>query len=357
MQKRNHHSRSAPPDGKTMKEKLTELTEKLEQGVSEIFTSENYTNWLRTMSRFHHYSIGNTILIALQAPYASQVASYSTWKKLHRHVRKGEKGIKILVPAPVKVKEEKQKFDPDTAQPLFDTNGNPLTETEEHLIQHYKIGHVFAYEQTEGEPLPQLGPDELTGDAKNFDVMKQAVISIAPVPVRFDEIDGGAKGYFSSTDKEIVVKKGMSEIQTLKTLFHELAHSLCHDQDTMHAQGIVKDRQTKEVEAESCAWICLNFFKIDTSDYSFPYISGWSSGRDMKELRSSMEFIRETSGMIIDSVTEKMQELGMDVQPFSVLEALEKNRELAAMTLLEENPEKYLAAEELRVSDKAGIAL
>ena len=207
MQKRNHHSRSAPPDGKTMKEKLTELTEKLEQGVSEIFTSENYTNWLRSMSRFHHYSIGNTILIALQAPYASQVASYSTWKKLHRHVRKGEKGIKILVPAPVKVKEEKQKFDPDTAQPLFDTNGNPLTETEEHLIQHYKIGHVFAYEQTEGEPLPQLGPDELTGDAKNFDVMKQAVISIAPVTVRFDDIDGGAKGYFSSIDKEIVVKK------------------------------------------------------------------------------------------------------------------------------------------------------
>ena len=357
-----------------MKEKLTELTEKLEQGVSEIFTSENYTNWLRSMSRFHHYSIGNTILIALQAPYASQVASYSTWKKLHRHVRKGEKGIKILVPAPVKVKEEKQKFDPDTAQPLFDTNGNPLTETEEHLIQHYKIGHVFAYEQTEGEPLPQLGPDELTGDAKNFDVMKQAVISIAPVTVRFDDIDGGAKGYFSSTDKEIVVKKGMSEIQTLKTLFHELAqgmseiqtlktlfhelaHSLCHDLDTMHAQGVVKDRQTKEVEAESCAWICLNFFKIDTSDYSFPYISGWSSGRDMKELRSSMEFIRETSGMIIDSVTEKMQELGMDVQPFSVLEALEKNRELAAKTLLEENPEKSLAAEELRVSDKAGLAL
>ena len=357
MQKRNHHSRSAPPDGKTMKEKLTELTEKLEQGVSEIFTSENYTNWLRSMSRFHHYSIGNTILIALQAPYASQVASYSTWKKLHRHVRKGEKGIKILVPAPVKVKEEKQKFDPDTAQPLFDTNGNPLTETEEHLIQHYKIGHVFAYEQTEGEPLPQLGPDELTGDAKNFDVMKQAVISIAPVTVRFDDIDGGAKGYFSSTDKEIVVKKGMSEIQTLKTLFHELAHSLCHDQDTMHAQGVVKDRQTKEVEAESCAWICLNFFKIDTSDYSFPYISGWSSGRDMKELRSSMEFIRETSGMIIDSVTEKMQELGMDVQPFSVLEALEKNRELAAKTLLEENPERSLVAEELRVSDKAGHAL
>ena len=187
--------------------------------------------------------------------------------------------------------------------------------------------------------------------------MKQAVISITPVPVRFDEIDGGAKGYFSSTDKEIVVKKGMSEIQTLKTLFHELAHSLCHDLDTMHAQGVVKDRQTKEVEAESCAWICLNFFKIDTSDYSFPYISGWSSGRDMKELRSSMEFIRETSGMIIDSVTEKMQELGMDVQSFSVLQALEKNRELAAMTLLEENPEKSLAAEELRVSDKAGLAL
>ena len=334
MNKPSDRSRSSPRDGRSTKEKLVEITEKLEKGVSEVFTSENYTRWLKAMSKFHHYSFNNTLLIMLQAPYASSVASYDTWKKLHRQVRKGEKGIKILVPAPVRVKEERQKTDPLTMKPLFDADGNPVTEETEHLLQHYRIGHVFAYEQTDGEPLPELGPDELTGKAENFELMKAAIISIAPVSIRFDEIEGDAKGYYSSADKEIVVKKDMSEAQTMKTMIHELAHSLCHDRDRMAKEDVKKDRQTKEVEAESVAFTVCQFFGLDTSDYSFPYVTGWSSGRDLKELRSSMDFVRETSKNIIDAVAEKLEKHEQVVSQPSVLETLEKQKALTVSSAL-----------------------
>ena len=295
-----------------------------------MITSENYTTWLKTMLAFHHYSLNNTILIALQAPEASRVASYETWKKLKRQVRKGEKGIKILVPAPVKVKKEVERRDPVTSLPILDADGNPVKDIEEYSLQHFKIGHVFAYEQTDGEPLPSLGVDELTGTAAGYERMKQAITDISPVPIRFDEVKGGAKGYYSPLNKEIVINTGMSELQTIKTIVHELAHSMCHDRDTMMAKGIKKDRQTKEVEAESVAYTVCQYFGLDTSDYSFAYVTGWSSSKEMKELRSSMEFIRETSAIVIDRIHERMEDLECSPAHSSVISELSRCKELAA---------------------------
>ena len=330
--------RSPSPDpAASRKEQLKEITERLEQGVKELFTSDRYAVWLKTMSTFHHYSFNNTLLIALQAPPGTKyVASYQTWKKLHRHVRRGEKGIKILVPAPVKVKQETQKTDPLTAQPLFDRDGKPLTETEEQIIQHYKIGHVFAYEQTDGEPLPELGPDELTGEVVEYEAMKEALISISPVPVRFDGIKGGAKGYFSYTDQEIVIRSGMSDLQTVKTLIHELVHSEQHDRERGGEEGFRKDRMTKEVESEGVSFSVCSFFNLDVSDYSFPYITGWSSSKDLEELRASMDFIRETSGGIIERLEEKLQLRDSRDVVLPLRDALAKGKKEQAEELLKE---------------------
>lgn len=321
---------------RTGKEKIQEITERLEQGVKELFTSEKYAAWLKTMSAFHHYSFNNTLLIALQAPAATQVASYQTWKKLHRQVRKGEKGIKILVPAPVKVKHEEQKLDPITSKPLLDPDGRPLTETKELVIQHFKIGHVFAYEQTEGEPLPELGPDELTGSVPNYESLKKVIMEISPVPVRFDSIEGGAKGYFSHIQKEIVIKDGMSELQTVKTMIHELGHALCHDRDHAGEEGFQKDRQTKEVEADSISYTVCAMLKLDVSDYAFPYIAGWSSSKELKELRSSMDLIRETSGRILDSIVEKLREKEIRETGISLKESMAEGKRQSIKVLLTE---------------------
>ena len=329
MPKNTYHS--APPGEPTQKEKLKEITDKLEAGVREMFPSEKYAKWLKTMLTFHQYSFNNSILIAVQAPEATRVASYDTWKKLKRQVRKGEKGIKILVPAPVKVKKEIEQLDPLTAKPLLDQNGVPVKGIEEHLIQHFKIGHVFSYEQTDGEPLPSLGPDELTGSADNYENLKEAITDISPTPIRYELIQGGAKGYYSPLDKEIVINIGMSELQTIKTMIHETAHALCHDLDIMKAEGIQKDRQTKEVEAESVAYTVCQFFGLDTSDYSFAYVTGWSSSREIKELRESMEFIRKTSGDIIDQLQEKLVEKDLPEERSSILEDLRSLKEKSAL--------------------------
>ena len=298
---------------KDRNQRMKEITERLEQGVKDIFTSEMYANYLRTMSQFHSYSFNNTLLIHLQKPEASLVAGYQTWqKKFHRQVRRGEKGIQIIAPAPIRTREEIEKVDPATMEPVLKPDGTPEMEEVEYTIPRFRVTTVFDVSQTEGEPLPELETPELLGSVENYEIFMQAIRDISPVPIRFDEIESGAKGYYSSVDKEIVIQESMSESQTMKTGIHEVTHAKLHDRDIMEKMDEKKDQMTREVEAESVAYTVCQYFGLDTSDYSFPYIAGWSSDRDMKELRSSMDTIRKVAGEMIEQITEKFREIEME---------------------------------------------
>ena len=290
-------------------ERMKEITDRLQAGLEELFNSEKYAEYLRVMSQFHHYSFNNTLLIAMQKPDATLVAGYRAWeKKFNRHVMKGEKGIQIIAPAPIREKQEQEKVDPDTGAVVLRADGQPETEEVTVTIPRFKVSTVFDLAQTDGDPLPELGVEELTASVENYDIFMEAIRTVAPVPIRFDEINSGAKGYYSNVDKEIVIQSGMSEMQTMKTAVHEAAHAILHDKDFMQEQGIQKDQMTREVEAESVAFATLAHFELDTSEYSFPYIAGWSSGRDTKELKASLDTIRRTSSEIIDSIEESMRE-------------------------------------------------
>ena len=291
-------------------EQMKEITERLEQGVQELFTSDKYTEYLKTMSQFHHYSFNNTLLIAMQKPEATLVASYGTWnKKFHRQVKRGEKGIKIIAPVTIRHKEEVEKIDPETNEPVLRPDGQPETEESWHIIPRFREATVFDISQTYGDPIPELDAPELMGSVENFPIFMEAIGSVSPVPMRYAQIEGESKGYYSNVEKEIVIQEGMGEKQTMKTAVHEVTHAMCHDRDIMEELGEKKDRMTKEVEAESVAFTVCSFFGLDVSDYSFPYIAGWCSGMDMKELRSSMEFIRKTAGSFIDDMVENIQKL------------------------------------------------
>ena len=256
---------------KDRNQRMKEIAERLEQGVKEIFTSEMYMEYLKTMSQFHDYSFNNTLLIHLQKPDATLVAGYQAWqKKFHRQVRRGEKGIQIIAPAPIREKEEIEKIDPVTMEPVLKPDGTPETEEVVYTIPRFRITTVFDVSQTEGEPLPELETPELMGNVENYEVFMGAIQDVSPVPFRFDEIPSGAKGYYSSEDKEIVIQERMSERQTMKTSIHEVTHAKLHDRDIMEEMGEKKDKLTKEVEAESVAYIVCQYFGLDTSDYSFP---------------------------------------------------------------------------------------
>ena len=292
---------------------VQEITEKLEKGLEELFDSDKYKEYLSTMAKFHNYSFNNTLLIAMQKPGASLVASYGSWQKnFHRYVKKGEKGIRIIAPAPYKTKREREVIDPNTRQPVKDNSGHVKKEEVEVTVNSFKPVCVFDVSQTEGEPIPQMGAGELLQSVEGYQDFVEAMKEIAPVSISFEEIDGNAKGYFSTTEQRIVVQSGMSESQTLKTLVHEISHSLLHDKDNVRIEGIdeaKKNRSTKEVEAESVAYTVCQHFGIDTSDYSFGYVAGWSSGKEMKELKSSMETIRKTASKVINDLEGKIQEL------------------------------------------------
>lgn len=230
-------------------QQMKEITQKLEKGVKEIFTSEMYKEYLKTMSQFHDYSLNNTLLIYMQKPDASLVAGYQAWqKKFKRQVKRGEKGIQIIAPAPIREKEEVEKLDPETQEPILKPDGTPEMEEVVYTIPRFRIATVFDVSQTEGEPLPGLEVPELTGNVKNYETFLQALKEVSPVPIRFDEIESGAKGYYSNTKKEIVIQKGMSESQTMKTGIHETAHAKLHDRDFMEETGEKKDQMTREVE-------------------------------------------------------------------------------------------------------------
>lgn len=318
-------------------QQMKEITERLEQGVKELFTSEMYTEYLKTMSQFHNYSYNNTVLIAMQKPDATLVAGYQAWqKKFKRQVKKGEKGIQIIAPAPIREKEEIEKFDPETNEPILRPDGQPETEEVVHIIPRFQIATVFDVSQTYGEPLPELETPELMGNVENYEVFMQALREISPVPIRFDEIESGAKGYYSTVNKETVIQQGMSEMQTMKTGIHETTHAKLHDREIMEELGEKKNQMTREVEAESVAYTVCQYFGLDTSDYSFPYIAGWSSSVDMKELRTSMDTIRKTAGEMIDGMTEVMQRL-MREQP--------EKEELEETVGFVKNQEKYQEVE------------
>ena len=349
-------------------QQVREITDKLEQGIKELFESERFKEYLCTMSKFYHYSFSNTLLIAMQKPEATYVAGYTSWQRnFDRQVMKGEKGIKILAPAPYKAKEEREKIDPSTQKPVLDADGKPVTETVEVMRPAFKVVSVFDISQTDGKELPDIIVDELSGSVENYAAFFEALKQESPAPIAFEDIPGGAKGYFSPVENRIAIQEGMSEIQTIKTAIHEIAHAKLHsidrpepepswkivmisdggtkrdflsgfasetdaneaaeregwrfvdenrfewrlevEEDTSAVQEMRKDRHTKEVEAESVAYTVCQRYGIETSDYSFGYIAGWSSDKETKELKGSLETIRKTAAEMIDSIDAKLKVL------------------------------------------------
>ena len=294
-------------------EKLKEITDRLEQGITELFDSERYKEYLRVMSKFHNYSFNNTLLIAMQKPDASLIAGFSAWKnQFQRNVKKGEKGIKIIAPSPFKIKQETEKIDPQTQKPVIGRDGKPVTEEKEITIPAYKVVSVFDVSQTEGRELPNIAVDALTGDVEQYSDFFAALEKTSPVPIGFEKIEGGAHGYYHLEDKRIALDEGMSELQTLKTAIHEIAHAKLHDIDlnaSKDEQQPRVDRRTREVEAESVAYTVCQHYGLDTSDYSFGYVAGWSSGRELAELKSSLETIRSAAADIINSIDGHIAEL------------------------------------------------
>ena len=351
-------------ESKTEKQKVQEITEKLEQGIKELFESEKYKTYLNTMSKFHNYSFNNTMLIAMQKPDATLVAGFKAWQKnFDRHVKKGEKGIRILAPAPYKIKEERDKIDPVTQELLLDKDGNPQKEEVEITIPAFRAVSVFDVAQTDGKPIPELAAKELLSDVEGYQDMIRAVEAISPVPIELEEIAGDSKGYYDREAKRIAVQENMSESQTLKTMIHEVAHSKLHSKEVEQDEQMKKDRNTKEVEAESVAYTVCQHFGIDTSDYSFGYIAGWSSGRDTKELRSSMDTIRRTASELITGIEEQLQELqrNREVSQEQTKESilLIQNTDLSEFSLLDvygmDRPELMQALSEMTDDDKLSI--
>ena len=294
-------------------EKLKEITDRLEQGITELFDSERYKEYLRVMSKFHNYSFNNTLLIAMQKPDASLIAGFSAWKNnFGRNVMKGQKGIKILAPSPFKIKKEMEKIDPQTGKAFIGKDGKPVTEEKEITIPAFKVVSVFDVSQTEGREIPNIAVNMLTGDVEHYKDVFAALEKTSPVPVAFEKIEGGAHGYYHLEDKRIALDEGMSELQTLKTLIHEIAHAKLHDIDLNAPLEDLEnrpDRRTREVQAESIAYTVCQHYGLDTSDYSFGYVAGWSAGRELAELKSSLETIRSTAAEIINSIDENLAEL------------------------------------------------
>ena len=331
-------------------EKLKEITDRLEQGITELFESERYREYLRVMSKFHNYSINNTLLIAMQKPDASLVAGFSAWKNnFGRNVMKGQKGIKIIAPSPYKVKQEMKKIDPHTQQPIIGKDGKPVTEEKEITIPAYKVVSVFDVSQTEGKELPDIAVDELTGDVERYRDFFAALEKTSPVPIGFEQIPGSSHGYYHLEDKRIAIQEGMSELQTLKTAIHEIAHAKLHDIDLNAPENEQQprvDKRTREVEAESVAYTVCQHYGLDTSDYSFGYVAGWSSGRELSELKSSLETIRSAAAEIINSIDETLAELSkaQDMEQTAGQEQPDKEETAAPEQPKQEAPAQEKAA-------------
>ncbi len=286
-------------------EQLKEITDKLEQGVADVFSSDKYKQFLDMVAKFPRYSVNNNILIMMQKPDAQMCQSFTGWKEMGRFVKKGEKGIKILAPAPYTIQREQTKLD-DRGNPMMDKDGEPIMESVEVKINAFKVVSTFDVSQTDGKELPSIGVDELTGGVEGYGTFLEALKEVCPVPITFENIEGGAKGFYSQTEKRIAIQEGMSEAQTVKTAIHEMAHQKLH---AIENSGAKQSRNSKEVEAESVAYTVCQHYGIDTSDYSFSYVAGWSEGKETPELKASLDTIRKAASEMISAIDEKMEVL------------------------------------------------
>ena len=303
---------------KTNKERLREITEGIERGIQELFETDKYRQYLSTMSRFHRYSVNNTMLIYMQRPDATLVAGFNKWhNQFGRHVKKGERGITIIAPTPFKKKIEEQKLDPDTKAPMLDADGKVITEEKEIEIPMFKPVKVFDVSQTDGKPLPQLA-NSLSGDVKQYEAFMEALRRSSPVPIAFEKMDSGTDGYFRSDEQRISIREGMSQVQTVSAAVHEIAHAKLHNYEKMtvladDGETVLapeqKDRNTEEVEAESISYGVCQYYGIQTGENSFGYIATWSQGKELKELRESLETINKTSSELITSIDRHFQEI------------------------------------------------
>ena len=306
-------------------EKMKEITNRLEQGIQDLFESDRFKEYLQVMSTFHDYSFNNTLLIAMQKPDATFVAGYTSWQqKYGRQVVSHAKSIKVIAPSPYKVKKEVDKIDPKTQKPVIGKDGKPVKEETEVTVPAFKVVSVFDVSQTEGKELPTIGVDELTGDVAQYADFFKATEQASPAPVGFEKIESGAKGYYSQTEKRIAINEGMSELQNLKTLIHEIAHAKLHDIDLnapAEEQADRPDRRTREVQAESIAYAVCQHYGLDTSDYSFAYVAKWSSGRELAELKASLKTIRDTAAGLIADIDKNFAELTKDKEQTQAQEA------------------------------------
>ena len=325
-------------------EKMKEITDRLEQGIQDLFESDRFKEYLQVMSKFHNYSFNNTLLIAMQKPDATLIAGYNSWKNLFgRQVSRGAKGIKVIAPSPYKVKKEVDKIDPKTQKPVTDKNGKPVKEETEVTVPAFKVVSVFDVSQTEGKELPTIGVDELTGDVAQYADFFKATEQASPAPVGFEKIESGAKGYYSQTEKRIAINEGMSELQNLKTLIHEIAHAKLHDIDLnapAEKQADRPDRRTREVQAESIAYAVCQHYGLDTSDYSFSYVATWSSGRELSELKASLETIRSTASELIKDIDKNFAELTKDKDKEQAQEAQAEEPTLEETQPEQDTPQK-----------------
>lgn len=291
-------------------ERIKAITEQLEQGIEELFESDKYKSYLNAMSKLHKYSYGNTLLIMMQKPDATMVAGFTKWRDTYkRHVKRGEKGIRILAPAPHKKKKLVQKVNPETKLPVLGADGDPIIEEKEITIPSFRVVSVYDVSQTDGKEIPSIGVDCLNGTIDDYEAFMDVLKQISPVPISFEKIEGGAHGYCSRLEKRIALDEGMSELQTIKTCIHEIAHAKLHLNPWPN--GKKPDRSTREVQAESVAYTVCQHFGFDTSDYTFGYVAGWSSGRELTELKASLAVIQETANELIESIEKHRIENSM----------------------------------------------
>ena len=313
------------------KAEMDEITAKLEKGVKDIFKSDNYKDYLNFCAKLPRYSVNNQILIMLQKPDATMCQSFTGWKEMNRFVRKGEKGIRILAPSPYKMQKEQEKKDV-SGNTMLDKDGEPVKETVEVTVNAFKPVSTFDVSQTEGDPIPSVGVSELVGGVNGYETLLSAIKEVVPVPISFEQIESGAKGFFHLEENRIVVQEGMSEAQTVKTLLHEASHQALHSREAMGNEGENKTKNQKETEAESVAYVVCQHYGIDTSDYSFAYVATWSADKEVPELKASLDTIRKTASDLIVKIDEKVQTL-------SSVKEVEKFAEIGGDEIPFDNPE------------------
>ena len=289
------------------KAEMEAISNKLEQGVKDVFNGQNFKDYLNFCAKLPRYSVNNQLLIMMQKPDATMCQSFSGWKDMHRAVKRGEKGIRILAPAPYKMEREQDKKD-SFGKPVLDQDGEPVKEKVEVTVNAFKPVSTFDISQTEGEPIPRLGVEELMGDVDGYTSLIEAIQEVVPVPITFENIESGAKGYFHVEENRIAIQEGMSEAQTVKTMIHEAAHQALHSKEAMEHSGEKKTQNQKETEAESIAYVVCEHFGIDTSEYSFPYVATWSADKEVPELKASLDTIRSCSAKLIVSIEEKIRD-------------------------------------------------